>query len=276
MRKTFGIRICLVITVSLLCSFAAMAQQDCPQLYSLVDLNRFQRNAEEAFRQVDLTKFREETEGMFQATPCLYTPLTRNLAASFHRLRGLRFFVDENQEMARLSFAAARSIENTEAFPDDLLPPNHPVRDLWATVSIQQPVNIQVAPPSRGTYYFDGLQGSARPKDWPTVVQQVSRTGRVLGTAILDPADQFPFGSTSNHAARIALFSGAGVSAVASVVFSSVALSLKNDLDTQAQKPTTTASDLTQIYNANHSYVGMAVSTGVLAGLLAVGGTLAN
>ncbi|MCB9760216.1 MAG: hypothetical protein H6739_10310 [Alphaproteobacteria bacterium] len=165
--------------------------QECPKTYQTNELRVLLEDAEAAFGRLQLDAFNAATTQAAEILPCLSEPLPRPLAATFHRTRGLRLFVERDIEGARLSFAAARSIEPAYRFPTDLVPEGNPVLQEYGAVDVEAGTWLPLPEPE-GRVTFDGRDELSRPVDWPTIMQIFDIAGQVQQTVYLQPGDPTP------------------------------------------------------------------------------------
>jgi len=191
-------------------------------------------DAEARYADLDLDGFLAATELIEPLVDCSSAPIGAALAARTHRLRGLRAFVDQDEERAKLAFAAARAAEPGYSFPESLLPTGNPALDLYGAVPLSIGASESAAAPTEGMLTFDGVRADKRPTAWPTVAQHVvddtTRASAYLwpGEALFDyPAPEVqpdPVQSAGRAApewgrAQTGLTAGAGVSALAGGAF---------------------------------------------------------
>lgn len=150
-----------------------------------------QESADQAwstYASLDEDGFRAATDEMRQHLGCLVEPITRDLAASVHRLSGLRAATDGEKDRAALAFAAARALEPRWNFPESLFPKGHPFRALYEAFSLSL-ATWQPIPPTSAVVRIDGHSADARPTAWPAIVQVYGPDGAVLQSAYLWPED---------------------------------------------------------------------------------------
>lgn len=171
---------------------AGAAGGPCEAAVSSVTLDRVLLDAELAWGRLDLTGFDAAARQAEALLPCVGDALYPPTAARYHRIRGMRAFVERDQAEARRDFAAARALEPGWTFPESLAPPGHPVREDYTALSLDGARYEPVAPPASGRLTFDGLPTGLRARDWPTVVQVFDATGAVDVTRWLRPQDALP------------------------------------------------------------------------------------
>lgn len=166
--------------------------QDCAAPTSTADVETSLAEAEAKFTNLDMDGFRRAVDQAFVALPCVREPVPRHLAASLHRWRGLRAYVDRDPDTSTRAFAAARSIEPSWTFPESLVPPGNPVLTDYAAIDPATGRLEPVPAPNDGTLYFDGRAGVERPASFPTVFQRLDGAGAVVTTRYLMPGDALP------------------------------------------------------------------------------------
>ena len=223
----------LLLPLSALLTPAALAApQGCDEATAPGQIKDALDAAEASYANLDLESFLAATEDIEGLIGCSEGPIGAALAARSHRLRGLRAFVDQDEERAKLAFAAARAAEPGYAFPESLLPPGNPVLDLYGAVPLSIGASEPVAEPLEGMLTFDGVRGDERPSAWPTVAQHVigdtTSASAYLwpGDALFDypavaPPDPPPAGRAPPEwgRAQTGLTAGAGISALAGGAF---------------------------------------------------------
>lgn len=165
---------------------AALAEEACAATSA-----QLQDDADQAwsdYGSLDEDGFRAATDQMRAHMACLVEPITRDLAASVHRLVGLRAATDDQKDLAALAFAAARSIEPRWRFPESLFPKGHPLRALYEAFPLDLATWAALGP-SSAVVRLDGRTADSRPTAWPTIVQVFSADGAVLSSAYLWPED---------------------------------------------------------------------------------------
>ena len=237
----------------LLLSTVGVWAEDCPQPVSVSELVVSLELAEAAQADADLVGLHASTDRATEQLACLQEPITRALAARFHRTLGLRLLLDREMDEARRAFAASRSIEPGYRFPETLVPQGNPVLDEYHALPVENPALQQVPVPRQGYLLFDGREGSQRPVSWPAVVQLCDEDGAVLATSWAWPGDPLPEyvarrepsvsgahpTSSSHGGMRVGLMVGSGVSAAAAVTL----LALSRDASATYYDPSTTGED---------------------------------
>ena len=178
-------------------SFAAVLvsgalAQDCPEPVSATDLVRSLERAEQAFAAVDVPTFLAETDTLRGQLPCTRERIPRNVIASLQRTEGLRNFIDRTGSRSEQAFAAARAIEPDYAFPDTLVPADHPILGSYDAIPVESGYYLSVPAPAEGYLHFDGRPGASRPLAWPAIIQVYGARGEVLTTTYVWPEEALP------------------------------------------------------------------------------------
>ncbi len=174
------------------------AAEACDRPADTAELQAVMERAEDAYGALDLVSFTAATDELHGVLPCLADPLSRPVAAHLHRMHGLRAFVDQESEDAKLAFAAARSLQPSYRFPETFIPTGNPVLVVYDAVPLTMGTTQTVsAPDSDGYWGFDGRTSDQRPVNWPTVVQRFDAGGAVVASVYLWPDDALPVPDTA-------------------------------------------------------------------------------
>lgn len=145
----------------------------------------------EAYEGLDVEGFQQSTTDATNQIPCLSETLTPAIAARFHRFRGLRAFVERDEAMAELSFAAARALQPAFAFPESLVPAGNPVLDRYGAIDLTPLARTPVPPAATGRVWLDGGSGP-RLEGLPVIFQYEGPDGTVSTSALLAPGAALP------------------------------------------------------------------------------------
>lgn len=170
--------------------FAGVARAACPAPVTAAELASTVQSAVAAYGRADARGFVDGSDAALVELPCLAEPITRYGAADVHRLVGLRAFDDHDEVRALAAFGAARRGAPGYAFPDSVLPAEHPVRALYDGL-IADELATPVPAPADSTLQFDG-PSVERPDRTAVIVQRLDGTGAVVATAYLWPGDALP------------------------------------------------------------------------------------
>jgi hypothetical protein len=180
----------------MLTSRIALAQDCAPTTAST--LQHLVDEALDAFEARDKDAYLERIGAAGAALPCLTEPLSAGLAADVHRGMGLQAFLVRDQQAAELSFAAARALQPSYSFPSTLVPPHHPVLEMYLALDPDSGSQIVMVPPSRGQILLDGHHSDERSSAFPQIAQYLDERGAVVWTAYVqhDQAlPEYPVGS---------------------------------------------------------------------------------
>lgn len=187
--------------------------QDCFAPVTAAQLDEALVRADAAWSAGDMERFRAESqEAAVFLLPCLDAPITGEVAAHLHRVRGLEAFLDRQRELADGAMAASRALAPGWTPAETLLPPGHELR-----VALEAPprpaVTERLPAPKGASLYFDGAEGRLRPTDRPTVAQ-VETNGGLTSAWLAPGAAMLPY-PTAAPRTRTALAISAGVAAAA-------------------------------------------------------------
>ena len=148
--------------------------------------------AYELYRELEIDKFREQVDVARKHIECLDTFLSRHHGAEFHRVEGVRLFVDRNSPEAQKHFAAARALEPNYSFPTDLVPEGNPLLDDYQALEPIAGSFETVARPRAGSIKLDGSSTLNRGLERPVTFQLADASGKVVLSKVLAAADAPP------------------------------------------------------------------------------------
>ena len=143
-------------------------------------------SAERAWLALDTDAFLAALEGAELALGCLEEPLSPELVAQWHQLRGVAAFVAREDERAALSFRAARELD--EAVPE-WLGPGSPLETLYLQ-DTSKPAAEAIQADGELQWWVDGNPRGHRPTTGPAVLQQ--QTGPLWASLELAPGEPLP------------------------------------------------------------------------------------
>jgi hypothetical protein len=255
------------------------AADDCAERTSSGDISLALEGAEARFAARDKDGVFTFADTARAAIPCLRDELGVSISARFHRLQGLRAFLNKDNERAGLWFAASRQVQPDAVLSESLVPPGHPLQGIFDGAGA--PVDVErLGTPAEGRLRFDGADGTDRPVKRPTIFQYIDGSGTVKRSALLDVGDPTPVdgisfakpsarggaagvGAAGGRTAKIALLSGSGAALVASVVTFGLAHGAQNRYDDTAVTAKNKGK-LEQLYKSNRT---LGVVSGVSAGV---------
>lgn len=182
----------LVPHLIIFAALSAEARAACPTPISVNGLSSEMDRAEQAYSQLDLDGFMAATNELRQDLPCVAQPLEPPVAARYHRLEGLRGYVDQDRRGSTQSFAAARSIDATYRFPETLVPAGYPEWEFYEAIDLKLGGEEKIPPRIDGWLRVDGKDSQTRPTDWATIIQAFDDDDQVLGTWYLRPGMPVP------------------------------------------------------------------------------------
>jgi len=121
--------------------------------------------------------------------PCLQEPLTRRMAADWHRLMGLVALVQQDEPGAQRAFAAARTIEPYYRLPPSLNRESLGVEAAYQALPVDTVATQEIL---SGGIQLDGRPARERPVDLPTIAQVFRDDGSVQQTAWVPPGASLP------------------------------------------------------------------------------------
>ena len=158
---------------------------DCPEATTAAALNDQLDDAEDAYRSVNLDDFTLALDSSVLLLPCMGEPLSKGVAARFHRMQGMGQVIGRDPDAARRSFEAARRADPTYIWPDSLIPPGHVIRTTYDEAEPQIDKDAEIPPPESGAILLDGVAREARPTLSPTIFQWIGDDGTVKITQIV-------------------------------------------------------------------------------------------
>ena len=155
------------------------------------DIQDALRSAEAHFSVFEIPEFESELDRAFAGVECLKEPIEIHLAAELHRFGGIRAFGEDDLDLARRSFAAARALEPAYNFPSTLFPKDHPILVEYSALN---PVDASEPVPrlADGRFTLDGSPSSTRPIDRPAVVQWIGADGGIRVSKYVLPGSPLP------------------------------------------------------------------------------------
>jgi hypothetical protein len=177
--------------LALLLSASAYAG-DCAEPISSSTWNDRVTASEGHYAAFEFDQFRTAVQELALDLPCVAEALAPSQAARYHRLVGIDLFILRRTEPASESFTAARAAEPNFAFPTELIPEEHAIRDLYDSMPTTGGSVEALQAPSAGAIRFDGLETLKRPRSTPTIFQYIDETGAAQTTTYLVPTALTP------------------------------------------------------------------------------------
>lgn len=208
---------------------AAPTRTDCVERASSARLVLVLEDAEAAFARLDLEGFQAATDEAATLVPCLEATLSREQAARYHRVQGLRAWLVRDLDRSRLAFLAARAIQPDWRFPVELVPEDHPTREAYMALPLEELVTAPVDVPDGARLVVDGRVSTLRPVNLPAVLQLQDELGGLRWSVYAGPGEALPdwpqdlAAGRDRHPWRIPLVAGSAGSAALSGVLVALA-----------------------------------------------------
>ncbi|MDP6931980.1 MAG: hypothetical protein QGG40_03650 [Myxococcota bacterium] len=164
----------------------------CPTPYDNPALATRLHEAEQAFGTLDLEGFDRARDDASVMLPCLGEVIEPGVAASFHRLRGIAWYLAGDGSNAERSFAASRALDPDLGLPLELVPAGHAMREVFDAVALDNPTWEPLPAPRTARVYLDGREGPRRSRTWPSIIQVVDEDGSLQQTAYVWPDEAAP------------------------------------------------------------------------------------
>ncbi len=172
--------------------WGTMAQADCPESVDALRIQETTDRATEALSRADADAYRAAHDEATGLIPCLDALVPVNLAAAVHRMGGVRAFLDRDLERAHVRFASARMLDPDFEWPDELLPPTHPIRAAYLELSLTGMIFDVPERPRGGIVAIDGRIGKGRLEGLPAIFQLIDNDGTPSDSRILQPMEGYP------------------------------------------------------------------------------------
>ena len=267
--------LCATIALSLLAPQVATAA--CQESTTTLQLAQTVDIGIDAFGQLDADALLTQSSiARTDILPCMGEKLTRQEAASFHRLMALEAFINSNDTRVTSELHASLRLDPGYRFPEDVIDSGHPLIALYEEAASAPDGEAEpVYPPVGGYVLVSGVRNAARYSETPVIIQVYGPGDLLMETRYIQPGEALPkwsdnpLGLTAEDlgvARAVVLkdprpwFLAAGVSALASGVFYTIAMTQKS----QFEDPLTLDADLAR-YERNANGFGTAA--------LVVGGT---
>jgi len=133
-----------------------------------------------AFEDMDATLFQDAIHAVQEQIACPEAAVDSELALQLHLLMALDAYTDQQLERAQQAFRAVLAADPTWRPPTSLAPRGNPLRQVYdAAVKDQAAPPADLAEPTEGSFYVDGLPSTTRPSDRPFVLQWIDDHGNV-------------------------------------------------------------------------------------------------
>lgn len=160
----------------LLASVAAGAT--CPA--SLAQISEQAESGISAFEDMDDQGFGVAVEEVRELVACPDSAVDGAVASRLHLLMALDAYTDQESERAREALRAVLAADPSFSLSSSLAPWGNPLREIWDQARRDQAgPTADLAKPTEGSFYVDGLPATARPSDRPFVLQWIDDHGNV-------------------------------------------------------------------------------------------------
>ena len=142
--------------------------------------------------QQSLTQMSQSMYDIEKQLPCIVQVITPELAARYHLLSGIKFWIFRDETTAKLYFAAAKHADSSISIPTKVFPTEHQLHTtLEETPELAE---TSATPPQDHIIYFDGEASWERPQYRPSIVQYSSKddTNAIVLTQLLMPNSSLP------------------------------------------------------------------------------------
>ena len=177
--------------LSLLLLTSALAGAACP--VSTTAIGHLADNGIVAFEAMDAAAFEDVVRQIRESVSCPDAAVDGVVAARLHLLMALDAYIRQDPERAQAGFRAVLASDPSFVPSSSLAPRGNELRDLWYAASKDEPgPTADLAKPTVGSFYVDGLPATARPSDRPFVLQWIDEEGRVRWSDYLPAGAHLP------------------------------------------------------------------------------------
>ncbi len=240
----------------------------CPDPVPARELAQTVSNGDAAYAEMDEDGFRSSRAAAAAMLPCVGESVSATHAAALHRLEALSAFLDRDHAGTVASFRALLHAAPGYRLPEDLAPPNHPLRiDFEVAEGTVGAPERSLPRPRQGWNQVDGQTAQSAPTDRPFVFQHFDGDGQVVSTALVPPGGALPDygaktgGSTARSGSRVPLLVTAGAATVLSGVFYGVAKSSES----RFWDPATPQEDLQSLRGRTNAFGWLSAGAGLTA-----------
>jgi hypothetical protein len=160
----------------LLASVAAGA--DCPA--ALEQLSAQAEAGISAFEDMDAEGFEQAVVEVEEMVACPESAVDGLVASRLHLLMALDAYTDQESERAREALRAVLAADPSFSLSSGLAPWGNPLREIWDKARRDDAgPTADLAKPTEGSFYVDGLPATTRPSDRPFVLQWIDDGGHV-------------------------------------------------------------------------------------------------
>ncbi len=136
--------------------------------------------------------FQEAMATVTEQLPCTTEAISPGLAAQLHRLKGIEAYGERDTALAHAAFAAAWSADPEYRFPETILPPSHPILDVYNGAAAHKPEPAPLPETPGAFVWIDGKDALTIDTARASLLQVFTPEGEVLSTHWLKPGDPLP------------------------------------------------------------------------------------
>ncbi len=170
---------------------SAVAVADCP-----VPLDVIGQQADTgvaAFEDMDAEGFEVAIRQVREQVGCPAAAVDSSIVLRLHLLMALDAYTDQDAQRAQEAFRAVLAADPTWRPPSSLAPRGNPLRQIFdAALRDGQAPSADLAEPTLGSFYVDGLPATTRPSDRPFVLQWIDDDGNVRWSGWLPAGAHLP------------------------------------------------------------------------------------
>ena len=249
---------------------ASPALADCPEPVPVRELSQTVSLGDAAYTAMDEEAFNAAQADAARMLPCLGEEMTSANAASYHRLQALGAFLERDHAGTVASFRAVLGAAPGYVLPEDLAPPNHPMRVDFEVAQGAVSAPLQPLPrPRTGWVKVDGRSDAEAPVDRPWVFQHLDDDGQVVNTALVPPGGAVPEyasrGRVASAAAGPRLSVPLAVTAGVATVASGALFLAARGSEATFWDPTTPNADLDGLRTRTNTLGWLSAGVGVVA-----------
>ena len=159
----------------------------------LASLRAAMTEAEDAFAELETDTFTAAATEASYAASCMEQGITPLDAASYHRLKALKAFLDGRPADSTLAFSAVLATQPGYLLPEALAPSGHPLRVAFeAAQQLADGGSFQLPTPGEGWVHVDGRRISTAPAGRPWMFQKFDAAGLVESSAWVPTGGRWP------------------------------------------------------------------------------------
>lgn len=164
---------------------------DCPA--TLDDLHQPLERGLEAFENMDADGFEAARLQFEELVQCPDGAVDAMLVRRAHFVMALDAYMAQDSERTKAAFKAVLAVDPTFSLSWDLAPRGNLLRELWDQARKEESGDgAELATPTTGSFWVDGLPSTTRPSDRPFVLQWIDEHGNVRWSQYLPAGAHLP------------------------------------------------------------------------------------